>query len=224
MRTHALLFLMFVTTSVLIAQLKVDASGNIGIDTIPSSAFKLNLLGRSNFVGETHITSLSYIDNDIVVEDKDGDGYYYWGLSKPSFITISDTLKDGNDSDPTLGSIDDYGNLKEITDTMTYSPTIYDFNINLYSPLQFFGDIIIESGGQLRVCSKIFMTTDSQIVIKDGGQLIVPSAGLIRNANIKVESGGSLVIEGNGVIEKSLNDSIDIEVGATFDFTYGEIK
>jgi PKD repeat protein len=47
---------------------------------------------------------------DVICEDRDGDGYYWWGLGpKPATCNCPDT-PDGNDADPTLGPIDQYGN------------------------------------------------------------------------------------------------------------------
>jgi len=45
----------------------------------------------------------------VICEDKDGDGYYWWGLGpKPAGYNIPDT-PDGDDSDPTRGPVDAYG-------------------------------------------------------------------------------------------------------------------
>lgn len=53
---------------------------------------------------------ISAVNNyQVVCEDADGDGYYWWGLGpKPATCTGPDT-PDGNDADPTLGPLDEYG-------------------------------------------------------------------------------------------------------------------
>ncbi|WP_206082056.1 PKD domain-containing protein [Maribellus sediminis] len=65
-----------------------------------------------NNVGWTHalMTPFSSINNyQVKCEDRDGDGYYWWGLGpKPATCTGPDT-PDGNDADPTLGPLDDFG-------------------------------------------------------------------------------------------------------------------
>lgn len=58
MRTHALLFLLLVSTSALDAQLKVDASGNIGIGTNPSLSCKLSVFGNSFLNGNVGIDTV----------------------------------------------------------------------------------------------------------------------------------------------------------------------
>jgi PKD repeat protein len=46
----------------------------------------------------------------VICEDKDGDGYFWWGLgTKPATCNCPDQ-PDGNDADPKLGPIDQYGN------------------------------------------------------------------------------------------------------------------
>ncbi|MDR0940973.1 MAG: hypothetical protein LBM68_01970, partial [Bacteroidales bacterium] len=58
------------------------------------------------------VTSLQYNNTDIICEDRDGDGYYFWGIgAKPE--TCPDCARDeldGDDSNPNLGAIDEYGN------------------------------------------------------------------------------------------------------------------
>jgi len=57
---------------------------------------------------QTPVTSLVN-DYQVVCEDRDGDGYYWWGIgAKPEGLNIPD-LADGNDSDPNLGPLDQYG-------------------------------------------------------------------------------------------------------------------
>jgi len=53
----------------------------------------------------------SLIQNyDVICEDADGDGYYWWGLGpKPEGCNCPDQA-DGDDSDPNLGPLDQYGN------------------------------------------------------------------------------------------------------------------
>jgi len=63
------------------------------------------------------ITSLKYTNANIVCEDKDGDGYYYWGIGpKPATCpSCAPDEPDGDDSNPNLGPMDAYGNCAVIT-------------------------------------------------------------------------------------------------------------
>ena len=56
------------------------------------------------------ITSLNRTDDDINCEDKDGDGYYFWGIGpKPAHCPPCPDFRDGDDSNPGLGPFDEYG-------------------------------------------------------------------------------------------------------------------
>lgn len=67
------------------------------------------------------VTSLKQNFN-VVCEDKDGDGYYWWGLGpKPATCDCPDT-PDGDDNDPTLGPLDEFGNCIKLS-----APPVADF-------------------------------------------------------------------------------------------------
>ena len=58
------------------------------------------------------ITCLNYTDADIICEDRDGDGYYFWGIGKKPACCPpgAPNEPDGDDSNPNLGPMDAYGN------------------------------------------------------------------------------------------------------------------
>ena len=59
------------------------------------------------------ITSIKYTDANIVCEDRDG--YYYWGIGpKPATCPNCPDEEDGDDSDPTLGPMDEFGNCRQL--------------------------------------------------------------------------------------------------------------
>ena len=65
------------------------------------------------------ITSLNYSDADIVCEDRDGDGYYNWGIGpKPATCPYCPDIPDCDDSDPTIGPMDEYGNCMRFADLL----------------------------------------------------------------------------------------------------------
>ncbi len=72
-------------------------------------------------------------DYEVVFEDRDGDGYYWWGLGeKPAFCPGPD-LADGDDSDPTKGPIDEYGYCiplnGELAPVASFSPDKQEINV-----------------------------------------------------------------------------------------------
>lgn len=57
---------------------------------------------------KTPLTSKTNIQ--VICQDNDQDGYYWWGIgSKPANCPASPAVADGNDADPTLGPLDQYG-------------------------------------------------------------------------------------------------------------------
>ncbi|WP_320111527.1 PKD domain-containing protein [Draconibacterium orientale] len=48
-------------------------------------------------------------DYEVVCEDRDGDGYYWWGLGEKPANCPGPDLADGDDSDATKGPLDEYG-------------------------------------------------------------------------------------------------------------------
>ncbi len=56
---------------------------------------------------------------EVICEDKDGDGYYWWGLGEKPATCNGPDEPDGDDSDPTLGPLDEYGNCIKLTPTLT---------------------------------------------------------------------------------------------------------
>jgi len=164
------------------------------------------------------ITSLNYTDANIICEDKDGDGYYYWGIGpKPATCpTCAPDEPDGDDSDPTLGPMDEYGNCRQITpllgDIITTSQT-WNTNKTISN------NVIIPSGVTLTITATAYFSTYT-ITVRCGGELIV-SGGTIDDGNLVVQ--GKLTIQNNGKIILGSYDNLDIELGAEFDIYEGEI-
>lgn len=78
----------------------------------------------------TPITTLNYTNNDIVISDTDNDGFYFWGIGpKPSSCSsyVPD-IADGDDSNPLLGPLDQYGYCENLNPNET---EIYDISDRL---------------------------------------------------------------------------------------------
>jgi C1A family cysteine protease len=56
------------------------------------------------------VQSLNYNTSDILCTDNDGDGYYSWGIgTKPEHCPDCPDKADGDDSDPCIGPVDEFG-------------------------------------------------------------------------------------------------------------------
>lgn len=169
-----------------------------------------------------NIRSSVYSDNDIVCEDKDGDGYYFWGLgpkptSCPSWVPNE---PDGNDSDADYGPMDQYGNLEKIALSV---PLRINTTTEWHEYKYLRCHLIIEANGSLTISDKISMYKDAQITVAAGGTLII-NGGIIERGDVTIKSQGTLIIKNNGKIIKDGEDSFNSEIGAVVNIEYGEIQ
>lgn len=170
---------------------------------------------------EKEIESLNYTNNNIVVEDKDNDGYYVWGIGeKPEWI-LEDA--DGDDTNEYYGPINEYGHLQKINLTSNQPYVIYTNyeystgHINLH--------LRIVNGGILtiRENTAITMHPDATITVESGGEIII-DGGIINKANITLKEGGKLTLQNGGQINLKSNDSFNAELGSILNINSGVIN
>ena len=115
-----------------------------------------NIKVNINDIAWTHallppITSFNYTDADIICEDRDGDGYYFWGIgSKPSHCPDCPDEPDGDDSNPLFGPMDEYGYLRVLINNQTFdSDTTMNFCKDVEirnTTIKFSADVTVSSG------------------------------------------------------------------------------
>ena len=157
-----------------------------------------------------------YTDNDVVCEDADGDGYYFWGFGpKPATITGE---PDGDDSDPNYGTMDDFGNLTPLTsDLYLYGNYVYNRDLNMHR------NIIVPNGSVLRIKGNLTLCDDKQIFVCGGGTLIV-DGGVIDNTIINLYSNSTLNVLNNGIINMHQNQNFVAPVGAIVNISEGQVN
>ena len=166
-----------------------------------------------------NITSLNYSDSDIVCEDRDGDGYYYWGIgAKPATCpSCAPNEPDGDDSNPNLGPMDEYGNCAAITPLVENITTSQTWSTNK----TLCKNIAIQTGVTLTITATAFSSSHT-ITIKNGGKLIL-SGGVIDDGYVIAQSGSELTISNNGKLLLGNYEALDIQLGAIFNLGYGEV-
>lgn len=198
-----------------------NPSGLSGLRKInSSSATTLGSSSRASFA-----SCLSYTDLDRVCVDMDGDGYYNWGIgTKPETCPVcAPDTPDGNDADPTIGPVDDYGQPifpftpLSITDTEVTTSQTWSNNRTIC------GDLIIKNNATLTLTGTILMQASHRIYVKSGSKLII-NGGKTSLAGITVESGGTLILNGNGTIEIYNPADVTINVGGLFYHNFGKIN
>ncbi len=71
------------------------------------------------------VNSLKLKETDIFCTDNDGDGFYFWGIGpKPPHCPESPEEADGDDSNPCIGPMDEFGNLTSSVSTPEAKDTI----------------------------------------------------------------------------------------------------
>ena len=168
-----------------------------------------------------NITSQVYFDSDIVCEDADGDGYYFWGIgSKPAHCpSWAPNDPDGDDSNINFGPLDYYGNLQQLSP----NGVTVDTSIINSSNSTMTNRIGIVKNGVLTITGTVTMAGDAKIRVCENGTLIV-DGGTIQNANLELVPGCHLIVRNNGTISMASGLSFDAPVGAIIDIDEGIIN
>ena len=167
-----------------------------------------------------NITSPNFSSADIICEDADGDGYYFWGLgSKPSHCpSWAPDTPDGDDSDINYGVLDSYGNLDALPAGITIkTPIIYSSNSSTSYRLG------IVNGGSLTITGTTTLTGNSKIRVCEGGVLIV-DGGILQNADITMIPGSTLIVRNNGKINMATGKMLKAPEGVVVNIESGEIN
>ena len=170
------------------------------------------------------ITSLNYDCSDIVIEDRDNDGYYFWGIGeRPEGVpSWAQGEADGDDSNPLYGALDAYGNLERIS-LLSYPDIVIDSEMIWEDDNYIYNNIRIVNGGKLTISSNIKKYFTSSITIENGGELVI-DGGSITRGSVIVGSGGKLSILGDGEIILSHFNNFKVEQGGVFNHSFGKVK
>lgn len=132
--------------------------------------------------------SLVYDDSDIVCEDRDGDGYYNWGIGpKPATCPNCPNEPDCDDSDPALGPYDaQYGCTSFCESGYVNIPLYINGSTTWNTPKQINRDIEILNGATLNICNTTIweLSSDCSIIIHPGGRLILDGATITNPCGI----------------------------------------
>lgn len=172
---------------------------------------------------DSGITSQIYTDADIVCDDEDGDGYYFWGIGpRPSnFPSWLPQESDGDDSNYTKGTLDSYGNLEENNPDLNPFYTVSGNEV-FSSRTKFYKYITIPSNATLTVENVLNIIGWHSITIQSGGELII-DGGVITNGHIQMSSGSKLTIRNGGKLVISPLFEFSPPVGAIVNVENGEI-
>ena len=168
------------------------------------------------------VTLSTLTTNDIVCEDADNDGYYFWGLGdKPSTCPVCcPDIPDGDDSNPELAEMDNYGNFA--TYVFPYSTTTISSNTTWNSDTTHCGNIIVTNNAILTITAQLTMNPAAKIIIQNGGTLIVDTGSII-NANIDVQTSAKIQLLHNGTLYLKQFGNLNVRLGAETNMEYGRV-
>ena len=167
---------------------------------------------------------MNYTDNDIVCEDADGDGFYFWGLgdkpeSCPSWVS---DIPDGDDSDANFGPMNEYGYLESLQpntrDTIFVTTNETDNNYGYK-----YNHICIKNGATLNITNNMIMHNGATITICNGGTLVI-DGGVLGNASINFLYGSNFIIKNNGSVRLASGHDLNIPSGVNAEIPYGCIS
>lgn len=180
---------------------------------------------RTPYYATMPITSQIYSEGDIAITDNDGDGYYTWGIGQkpshcPSWILEQ---QDGDDNDYSIGPIDDFGNLYDLSTHVSDAVNIAT-DTTWTTKRYIYNNIIVPSGVTLTIQCDVTFYNGAKITLQ-GGCLHV-NGGYLTNAVIESDSLASsdIIISNGGIIDKAPNTSFKIPGGTTFQLNYGNIQ
>lgn len=165
-------------------------------------------------------------DNDIICEDADGDGYYFWGISptKPAWCPLwVPDIPDGDDSNQTKGKMlqSPKGDTEILYPSGNPVLTITG-DITYTSRQSNYSHIVIVPGAKLTINNILNMFGRVTIYISSGGQLAI-NGGVVTNAEISMSSGSLLTINNGGKIVMRTNTNFQVPIGAIVNILNGEI-
>lgn len=170
------------------------------------------------------VESLLYTNSDIVWDDADGDGYFFWGIGpKPTNCPswVPDT-PDGDDSNANYGPLDTYGNLADISQ-QPQNAIVINTNVTYSTNSSISNNIKIVNGGKLTITGNTQMAGSHYIYVQHGGELVV-DGGNLSIADLRLINQSKLTIKNNGKVTMLNGNTFNVNKGTVVDVTYGSIN
>ena len=146
--------------------------------------------------------------------DNDGDGYYNWGIGpRPSDLpTWAEAEADSDDSDPSVGPMDEYG--FPIPNLYNPSDTIYIVNnTEIQHCAYFHKPVVVCNGAVLTVSNKINGAEGATIYVEGNSRIVIKDSGKIVGIAIKKTGKGEMSLKGKGHVSliRSSNASVSLK-------------
>lgn len=171
----------------------------------------------------TPIYSINYNEGDILCEDSDGDGYYFWGLgpkptSCPSWIPDE---PDGDDSDYTKGPLDIHAFPIDIDPS--HNDTIYIDEDKEWNNITFLRQhLCIRNSAKLTIKNTLFCNKTVSITLLPYTTITIDGA-TINNMNLINNPNSNIEMINGGIIHYN-KDGFSIPIGTKLNIKNGIIQ
>lgn len=158
----------------------------------------------------------SNVSHTILCEDSDRDGYFNWGVGSPHIPIWAQS--DGDDSNPTIGHMNEYGYCEELpADHPTYE---YIYNDSILTTFECSSNYIgILHGATVTLQTQPIYTNGTNILLDNGATLVID--GFTVNFNFLQPYPGSKIVMKNGAkTQKPFN----VPLGVKFVIEEGSIE
>lgn len=163
----------------------------------------------------------------VVCEDRDGDGYYNWGIGpKPNNEQLRGVWPepDGDDTDSTRGPMDEYGYC-ESTDPDTKDTIFITSMVTDTLTKHIYQHVVVTYGGTWCPGPRIFHN-GAKLFIRDGGR--VSCGYTMENLDLHMDSGGTFSVdesweETTGKVIPVSGKGFSVPPGGRFELNKGKI-
>ena len=199
-----------------------DNDCNLGYMYVIHNNYNTSLV--NTYYLQTPITSLNYSASDVICEDADGDGYYFWGIGSrpfpcPFWVPFE---PDGDDSNYQYGPMDSHGNLEDLG-LRALQTTHISSNITYRYNAFFYTNTCVCSMSKLTIKSTITLYGNTKIIVEPDGELVI-DGGVLQNADIELNAGSKLVLKNGGTINMRNGKDFYAPIGAIVTIEEGQIN
>jgi hypothetical protein len=148
------------------------------------------------------------------------------GASDRSLQTVPSSVPDspdGDDSNPYLGPMDEYGHLENLN-PVERDTIFINASTSTSALTHYYNHIVIQNNATWTVKDSLYMHNLSKIIIRSGATLYVRNQAVIKDADIVLEAGGNIIVDENGRIKLSEKHTFVAPIGSTVDIKYGSIE
>ena len=161
-------------------------------------------------------TPISNVSRTILCEDLDRDGYFNWGVGTPRIPVWAEP--DGDDSDPTIGHMNEYGYCETLpNDHPTYEYIYNDSTLTTFECNSTYLGVL--HGATVTLHTQPFYASGTKILLDRGATLVID--GFTVNFDfLQPYPGSKIVLENGAKIQKPFATPLGVE----FVITNGSIE